>query len=78
MKNKVFVILILLLFIFSSNVYASERIEATLYSCVDGDTANFVINKKVEKVRFIGINTPEITKKNSKGEPFGEQASNYT
>ncbi len=78
MKNKLFSLLVLTIIIFSSNVYAGEKIKVTFDSCIDGDTANFVINKKVRKVRFIGINTPESVKQNSKVEPYGKQASNYT
>lgn len=78
MKNKVYVLLIIFIFVFTTDVYAGEKIKVTLDSCVDGDTANFVINKKVKKVRFIGINTPESVKKDNKIEPYGKEASNYT
>ena len=44
-------------------------------SCIDGDTAWFKINGEKEKVRLLGIDTPEST--NIK-EQFGEEASNYT
>lgn len=42
---------------------------------VDGDTAHIEINGRVEKVRFIGINTPEST---TRHEPYGAEASAYT
>ena len=78
MKNKLFFLLVILIYIFSSDVYAGEKIKVTLESCVDGDTASFVINKKVKKVRFLGINTPESVKKNSEVESYGKEASSYT
>ena len=78
MKNKLFVLLLLIIFVFSYDVYAGEKIKVTLDSCVNGDTANFIINKKVKKVRFIGIDTPESVKKDSKVEPYGKAASDYT
>lgn len=42
---------------------------------VDGDTAVITVAGVSEKVRFIGINTPEST---TRHEPFGEEASAYT
>ncbi|WP_254909265.1 sunset domain-containing protein [Clostridium tyrobutyricum] len=42
----------------------------------DGDTIGVILeNGKYEKVRFIGVNTPEST---TKHEQYGEQASSYT
>ena len=69
------IILSLIIFLFVFNVSAEEKVSVTLKSCVDGDTANFIINKKVKKVRFIGIDTPESVKKDSKVEPYGKAAS---
>jgi micrococcal nuclease len=42
---------------------------------VDGDTAHIVIDGVREKVRFIGIDTPESTRE---VEPYGKAASNHT
>ncbi len=42
---------------------------------VDGDTAHIVIDGVREKVRFIGIDTPESTREI---EPYGKAASNHT
>ncbi len=78
MKNKVFVLLIIFIFIFSTNVYAGGKVKVTLDSCVDGDTANFVVKNQKKKVRFLGINTPESVKKDSEVESYGKEASNYT
>lgn len=41
---------------------------------VDGDTAHIVIDGVKEKVRFIGIDTPESTREK---EPYGAEASAY-
>lgn len=51
------------------------KVNITLDSCVDGDTAWFIIDGKKEKVRFLGIDTPEATKII---EEYGEEASSYT
>jgi len=51
---------------------------ATLKGVVDGDTIEIAIGGKTERVRLIGINTPE-TKHPTKGvECYGPEASAYT
>lgn len=40
--------------------------------CVDGDTAYFIVDGKREKVRFLGVDTPEYD------EEYGSVSSNYT
>ena len=78
MKNKIFAIVLLIVLCLTSNVYASNKVKVTLDSCVDGDTASFVVKNKKKKVRFLGINTPESVKKDSEVESYGKEASNYT
>ena len=56
----------------------SDRIEVYLSSCVDGDTAWFLIDGKKVKVRFLGIDAPEIAHDDEEAELYGEEASNYT
>ena len=41
---------------------------------VDGDTIYVMIGSKIEKVRYIGINTPEIHHPTKGHEPYGEDA----
>lgn len=49
---------------------------ATVTNVVDGDTADVVFaDGTKERVRFIGVNTPESTVEH---EPYGEEASAYT
>ena len=76
MKKVVFFVL----FLFNvSIVYASNsKFKVTLDSCIDGDTARFVIKDEVKTVRFLSINTPEIAHDDVIGEPFGEEASTFT
>ncbi|MDZ5470407.1 thermonuclease family protein [Bacillus sp. 31A1R] len=49
--------------------------DVKLDKCVDGDTANFKINGKVYKTRFLFIDTPEST---IQKEAFGKEAASYT
>jgi len=48
---------------------------ATLESVVDGDTAWFTTTSGSELVRFIGIDTPEVSWDSDPGECYGEEAS---
>lgn len=53
-----------------------ELVEATVVRIVDGDTAVFRLKDgPQEKVRFIGVDTPEST---TRIEPYGKAASAYT
>ncbi|WP_409302988.1 thermonuclease family protein [Peribacillus sp. SCS-155] len=53
----------------------NTKYTAYLSSCTDGDTANFRINGKVTKTRFLFIDTPEYT---TTKEKYGKEASQYT
>lgn len=58
--------------------FRNWKIEVQFDSCVDGDTAWFIIGGKREKVRFLGIDTPETVHPNGVVEEYGEEASFYT
>lgn len=48
---------------------------ATLQSCADGDTATFKTSDGTFRIRFLGIDTPEIS---SRLDPWGKAAAEYT
>jgi micrococcal nuclease len=50
---------------------------ATVARVVDGDTIVALIDGAEERVRFIGIDTPESVKQNSPVECFGKEASEH-
>lgn len=53
-----------------------NRIKVKYVSSIDGDTAKFVLNGDNVKIRFIGINAPEIKHdENEESEPYGDEAS---
>lgn len=55
---------------------SKKLISATVKRVVDGDTVYVTLaGGKEEKVRFIGVNTPEST---NEVEPYGKEASAYT
>lgn len=76
MKKIVFLILLFLIGI--GNIFASDRLKVTLASCVDGDTAKFILNTKKITTRFLAIDTPESVHPRKDVEPYGKEASEYT
>lgn len=76
--RKIIIILIILSIIVCyfllDNSYNTERLKVELVNCIDGDTAKFIVKGKEEKVRFLGIDTPEST---NYIEDYGIDASNY-
>ena len=75
--KKIFFIIILFT-IGIGNVFASERMNVTLDSCVDGDTAKFILNQNKITARFLAIDTPESVHPTKGVEPYGKEASNFT
>ena len=71
--KKVLFILLLFLYI---NVKA-ETIEVTYKNCIDGDTAWFIMDNEDIKVRFIGIDAPELEHEEIPSEYYSEEARDY-
>ena len=70
------ILLIILFFCFFIGFKLDEgTIEIKLEQCIDGDTAWFLVNNKREKIRFLGIDSPEST---NYIEEYGKDASDYT
>src|SRR3990167_7714649 len=53
----------------------SRSLSGAVVRVVDGDTIHVRINGRVEKVRYIGVNTPEIHHPTKGEEPGGREAS---
>ena len=54
------------------------RANATVEYVVDGDTVDMIIDGVEERVRLIGIDTPETKKENTPVECFGPEATAFT
>lgn len=52
-----------------------ERLEGVVVRVVDGDTIHVRLGERVEKVRYIGVDTPEIQHPTRGEEPGGRQAA---
>ena len=68
---------LLILFLFVCINVKAETIEVTYKGCIDGDTAWFTTEDEDIKVRFIGINAPELERKETQAEYYSEEAKNY-
>ena len=67
------------IFIFFISINVSAKTITVKYSkCADGDTAHFIYNNEDIKVRFIGIDTPEIEHDDIEYEYYGNEAKEYT
>lgn len=74
MKKMLFTLVLLLLL----PVVVEAKDKVKLSKCIDGDTARFILNGEEIKVRFLGINAPEIAGTNKEAEEFGDTAKDYT
>jgi micrococcal nuclease len=54
-----------------------DAVKAKVQRVVDGDTFVASVNGRRERVRIIGVDTPESVDPNRPDEPFGEEASNF-
>ncbi len=57
---------------------AALAINAEMISVVDGDTIDVNIGGHRERVRLIGIDTPETKKPNTPGQCYGPEATKFT
>lgn len=70
--------LIILILLFPTCIVKAEKLPVSLSSCVDGDTAKFVLNDDIITARFLAIDTPETKHPTKKEEPWGKEASEFT
>ena len=61
----------------SSGVTTENKVLITIHKVVDGDTVDIDINGNTERVRLIGVNTPETKHPTKPIECFGPEASAY-
>ena len=66
---------LLLLALVASGAVAAGTIEGTVVHVVDGDTIHVRLTDRVEKIRYIGVNTPEIHHPSKGEEPGGREAA---
>ena len=76
LRNLVAVVLSLLMSCGNSTTSKNEVL-ITILKVIDGDTVDIDINGRTERVRLIGVNTPETKHPTKPIECFGPEASAY-
>jgi micrococcal nuclease len=71
---RVFALLAFWLAIIPAAAHAATALEGTVLRVVDGDTVHVRVGERVEKVRYIGVNTPELHHPRKGEEPGGREA----
>jgi len=66
---------LLLLSLLLTSTAQGEPVEGTVVRVVDGDTIHVKVGDYVEKVRYIGMNTPEIHHPTKGEQPGGREAA---
>lgn len=74
----IIIIIILIIGFIVNQYFPKNKSNVSLIECIDGDTARLRIDGKDEKVRFLGIDAPEIAHENTPADPYGNEASIYT
>lgn len=64
-----------LLVLLSALAASAASLEGHVVRIVDGDTIHVRVGERVEKVRYIGVNTPEVHHPRKGEEPGGRQAA---
>ncbi len=77
MRRSSCLVLFLAVLTVVANVWAagSRPIEGLVVKIVDGDTIHVRVDERVEKVRYIGVNAPEVHHPTRGEEPGGREAS---
>lgn len=76
--KKIEIIVLILIGLWVTPVYANEKVDVIFSKCVDGDTAKFILEDEEITARFLAVDTPETVHPTKGEEPFGKEASNYT
>lgn len=74
MRSTVSAALVLLVVVLVAVAWGAPALEGLVVKVVDGDTIHVRIGNRVEQVRYIGINTPELHHPRKGEEPGGREA----
>lgn len=78
-KRKIILNILVILILFAYIILnKTQNVYVTYFSCIDGDTAKFIVDGNVEVIRFLAVDTPESVHPTKKDEYYGKEASDYT
>lgn len=73
------ILIFVFVFFISINICcAEEKLPVSFSGCIDGDTANVLLNGEEIKIRFLAIDTPETKHPTIGEEAFGKESSEFT
>ena len=75
MRSRGGVLAASLVILLTAAVASAGSLEGTVVRIVDGDTIHVRVGDRVEKVRYIGVNTPEVHHPRKGEEPGGREAA---
>lgn len=75
---KKIIVFIFIFLLIPLNVQANEKVKVKFKSCVDGDTANFILKNEQIKVRFLAIDTPELSSSDETVKYYANKAKDFT
>src|SRR5437867_9630889 len=77
MRPRPVLVALLVALIVSASVpaAAARSLQGLVVKVVDGDTIHVRVDDRIEKVRYIGVNTPEVHHPRRGEEPGGRQAA---
>ena len=75
MRRSVRGLLVLLVVLLATATAAHESLQGTVVHVVDGDTIHVRLTDRLEKVRYIGVNSPELHHPRKGEEPGGREAA---
>ena len=64
-----------LLVLLTTAIASASSVEGIVVRIVDGDTIHVRVGNRIEKVRYIGVNTPEVHHPRKGEEPGGREAT---
>jgi len=65
-------------YIIDRQTFSTESIQVHVTRVIDGDTIEIRLKNTLQKVRLLGVDTPETVHPYKPLEIFGQQASDYT
>lgn len=75
MQRSRYGVLAAVLLLVTATLASAGALDGTVVRIVDGDTIHVRIGDRIEKVRYIGVNTPEVHHPTKGEEPGGREAA---
>ena len=75
LRSRSRVLVAVLLVLLTTAIASASSVEGIVVRIIDGDTIHVRVGNRIEKVRYIGVNTPEVHHPRKGEEPGGREAT---